>query len=886
MVRNILNELNINKKQDFSDSFKVQNLTFKYEGILVIPELDEIINKIKEENRKIKEEKMKIFEGLPLIQSLMNFDEYNLDKIEFNQKIKKLAPGLIKEVNLDNNSNEKVYFQVKCNKCSQDLSKNKRFKCTKCFKVYLCETCMNKYKENIQHEFKLIEDGEYEIEPLCSEILKLTEIKNEYKNNLKGIYFFYIPEEDNNNELYILKFFNTLLENINSEKVKKVISNIFGISGDKVPKSFFKKIPYAFNLLFCNNKCSEEKIKIFFNLAINCPTNNLFIIINPEKLEIEMEKILLNTFQNLLKPKNCKIESCIIFFYSNSNSYIIKQLKKVKIDCGFLEKEPLLFRNMKFEKYDYLKDLDIEIVTSDSPCVGKTNYIIEKISSENLYIPLGDISENLIKVILEVLSIFPFKPNFYLQIFPYYNKKKREINSNFLFSFLILKFYHTFNILKDNIKIFIEIPSEYKEDYLKDYPFLEIFRTKNLEFKDNFYENIIIQPKNFYSDIVSNYLYLLDSGKINQNRYDKKRQKNKENFHNLIMKYFIKNSKIKPNLTQVDIFVSQIGNLLYSFENCEKLSPENILLSGIEKLKSIREMIIIYYIQLMKKIITQSYESILEIQKIALENQKMKGSSEQDKKKTAEKLNNKKNTISYENIKPSLILFNNKKESEEGNDIFTYSSIISTSINNKEEGEMLLNLNKIYLQDNTYIDIKEYGQSSFIRELKCICLTPKSYFDKFSDEIGQKYKFTADNFIKMVLIYLRIRANIPIILLEETGCGKTELLNTLHKFIQHNYNLITLNVHSDYSCEDFISFFLDHNLIEGFKDKMLDFLFGLDIPEKKTILFIDEINTTNALHFLTDLFTKRSFLGRKLKPNVHIIAACNPYRLLLINILK
>ena len=78
-------------------------------------------------------------------------------------------------------------------------------------------------------------------------------------------------------------------------------------------------------------------------------------------------------------------------------------------------------------------------------------------------------------------------------------------------------------------------------------------------------------------------------------------------------------------------------------------------------------------------------------------------------------MNNKKNTISYENIKPSLILFNNKKESEEGNDIFTYSSIISTSINNKEEGEMLLNLNKIYLQDNTYIDIKEYGHEDGTR---------------------------------------------------------------------------------------------------------------------------------------------------------------------------
>ena len=828
---------------------------------------------------------MKIFEGMPLIQSIMDFDEYNLDEIEFNNKIKKLALGLIKEVNTDNNtSNKNAYFKVKCSNCDEDLIKSKRYKCTKCFKVYLCETCMNKNKDNIQHEFKLIEEGKYDIEPFCSEILKLTKIKNIYKNDLKGIYFFYIPEEDNNNELYILKFFNLLLEDINSENVKKVISNIFRIPEDEVPKSFFKKIPYAFNLLFCNNQCSEEKINIFFKLAVNCPTNNLFIIINPEKLEIEMEKILLNTFQNLLKPKNCKIESCIIFFYSNPNSYIFKQLKKVKNDFGFLEKEPSFFKNMKSEKYDYLKDLDIEIVTSDYPCVGKTSYIIEKISSENIYIPLGETSANIIKLLLEVLSIFPIKPNFYLQIFPYYNKKKREINANFLFSFLILKYYHTFNIFKDNIKIFIEIPSEYKEDYLKDYTFLEIFRIKNIEFRDDFYENIKIQPQNLYSDIVSNYLYLLDSKNINKSRYDKKRQKNTENFHNLIVKYFIKDSIKKPNLTQVDIFVSQFGNLLYSFESCEKLSPHNILKSGIKKLESIREIIINYYIQIIKKLVTQSYESILETQKIAFENQKMKNNSDQDKKKTSEELNKRKNIISYENIKPPLVLFNYKKENEKGNDSFTYSSIISTNINNKEDEEIFSILNQKYLQDDTYRDIKTYEQSSFIRELRCICLTPNSYFEKFSNEINKQYKFTADNFIKMVLIYLRIRANIPIILLGETGCGKTELLNTLHKFIQHKYNLLTLNVHSDCSIGDFYKFFLDHNLIEErFEKKMLDFILGFKIPEKKTIVFLDEINTTNALQFLTDLFTKHSLLGRKFNPNVRIIAACNPYRLLLNN---
>ena len=49
----------------------------------------------------------------------------------------------------------------------------------------------------------------------------------------------------------------------------------------------------------------------------------------------------------------------------------------------------------------------------------------------------------------------------------------------------------------------------------------------------------------------------------------------------------------------------------------------------------------------------------------------------------------------------------------------------------------------------------------------------------------------------------------------------------------------------------------------------------------KIILFLDEINTTNCLNLLVDLFTNNSFIGNSLKDNVYIIAACNPYRLAL-----
>ena len=47
------------------------------------------------------------------------------------------------------------------------------------------------------------------------------------------------------------------------------------------------------------------------------------------------------------------------------------------------------------------------------------------------------------------------------------------------------------------------------------------------------------------------------------------------------------------------------------------------------------------------------------------------------------------------------------------------------------------------------------------------------------------YVINSDNFIKMALIYYRINANIPVIIMGETGCGKTSLIKKLNE-IQNN----------------------------------------------------------------------------------------------------
>ena len=70
--------------------------------------------------------------------------------------------------------------------------------------------------------------------------------------------------------------------------------------------------------------------------------------------------------------------------------------------------------------------------------------------------------------------------------------------------------------------------------------------------------------------------------------------------------------------------------------------------------------------------------------------------------------------------------------------------------------------------------------------------------------------FTADNFAKLILILIRIRANIPVILMGETGCGKTFLIRTMSKL--YGSDMKTLNIHAGTTENDIINFLEKYNL--------------------------------------------------------------------------
>ena len=103
------------------------------------------------------------------------------------------------------------------------------------------------------------------------------------------------------------------------------------------------------------------------------------------------------------------------------------------------------------------------------------------------------------------------------------------------------------------------------------------------------------------------------------------------------------------------------------------------------------------------------------------------------------------------------------------------------------------------------------------------------------------------------------------------------MIETLCYFLVDRYELIQKNINSGTTYKDILKFLKEQKLLKNSisnenKNKN---------KNKNIILFLDEINTTNCLNLLVELFNNHSFVGQPLKDNIYIIAACNPYRLML-----
>ena len=482
------------------------------------------------------------------------------------------------------------------------------------------------------------------------------------------------------------------------------------------------------------------------------------------------------------------------------------------------------------------------------------------------------------------------------------NNKLNDINI-FVFDHLKGKGINL-EVLK-NTKVTPEYMNYLKKDYY-DYGNSEIYKKILLEttliksIPENECRNLLLEYFIQESNLLEN---------INKENINEKEYLNYQNEELSLDSFYQINSFINLFCSQLKIFSNQKTYYTNNIKNMIKLNvfPKEILIQFrpfiIESLKNNSNICG-----------KSAFHSILKKQNEAIEllnkeKKKLKEEKKDNKEIKEEKIieNKKENDILAEEVisfneilkDNDLIILN---ENEDG------LTIISRLANQKYKNELELKEKKMEKKsekmtiserynllnilntinpnsleesknENRIIPIKNYEeltQEEYIREIiKMVSNNLENEDDeqpRYIDELNEDYVFTHDNFIKMIMINLRMNANIPLVIMGETGCGKTSLIKALANL--KKAEMIIFNIHAGIDNNKIINFVKENNLLEDEEN-----IFKKNYKKIKNIwVFLDEVNTSNSLGLFSEMMIKKTILGKSIKKNVSFIAACNPYK--------
>ncbi|XP_044870406.1 E3 ubiquitin-protein ligase rnf213-alpha-like [Mauremys mutica] len=165
---------------------------------------------------------------------------------------------------------------------------------------------------------------------------------------------------------------------------------------------------------------------------------------------------------------------------------------------------------------------------------------------------------------------------------------------------------------------------------------------------------------------------------------------------------------------------------------------------------------------------------------------------------------------------------------------------------------------------------KKFEDLSRQEQLETLC----SVFGvRSSQDPDESYQLTLDNTMKMLAIHLRFQCGIPVIIMGETGCGKTKLVQfmcSLQRAGRDVQNMMLVRVHGGTSSK------IIHQKV---KEAIELAHYNEETHNMDTVLFFDEANTTEAVFAIKEVLCDQSVNGEPISTTrLKVVAACNPYK--------
>ena len=609
--------------------------------------------------------------------------------------------------------------------------------------------------------------------------------------------------------------------------------------------------PVPSEVLFCHELTSWEEIQLIVQRSIKSAIfelPELFCICNVERLPSNLQYQLVEKLASLLQDNDVKYLLAVICRGGQHHPIIDHFSSYVHRVQGFDT------ATMKYCLQNTWNN--VSMVTSSVPGLGKSEYILSSAQEKGLRLKTvhisGPLSRDILVSRLQQQKL-TYKDTLHLDI--------AELEDpNFvdacLFEFIILGCLcsGTKVVCLSTSHVSIEVANTVQNRLRDSLVVLSCFKREHLKWK--MYENFVVSEEVLSPvQIACHYMKALNDGTLD--RVDifltgthAVKPLHSEICRSLLAKNFSTASDL--SFSVIEIFLNVFGEQLKKLSNSHYFRVKNLkAMLGEKQSVDVRSKLVKALMEVAKEFACRSVQSCRSVQNAA-----QIGTNElpeqATKKETSAEIMTKRveGMLQWADTNHLLIAFN--------------------SMDSQTVSALYRELNQVPP------DIKELFKSQLQRDLPDFNNLSHKDFQSILEKVSktkkgpvqtsdETYALTPDNLLKMVLILLRIRANIPVIIMGETGCGKTSLIRYLARVCDTTFE--HFSIHAGITVEMIIDVVMkkNHSCHQN--------------PNQQIWLFLDEINTCDHMGLLTEIICHHRCFGKALANNLVFIAACNPYRL-------
>ena len=632
--------------------------------------------------------------------------------------------------------------------------------------------------------------------------------------------------------------------------------------------------PEPSEILFCHKDTSIQDIDLLLRRCSHAATyelSRLYLIANVEQLSSETQLGFIDRLKDVQEERKKDLLLALVY-RGTKTSYISRQFpSRLTHQPAGISVDDL--RTCFADDFPH-----VEIVTSKCAGLGKTSYINQESQTydSSLKTPASLLiggtlkRKNIVKQLRKDIRNHP------VLHFDVKEMENPDIFDVLIFELVVVGISATEECSCRCLckKIFIEIANTLNDHLRKSLVVASLFRISCLEWK-NFTNYVVSDDVNSAEQIVCRYKKALDEQTIDNNdiTIDQGDALAEQECQRILRDIF--KSQKSLSFAEAKNFVHILAGELRKVSLSTFFST-NTLEFAMQRKKSqlsIRSDLVRVFFNLAMEITLRLSSS--SATSTSTNTSASFGIRGQRNLVTASDMENRYQGIAKWSKSKHLLTVFNRQDTETVTVLYRDVSIVSEPV------RRLLKVQREELKDYNNLP-----QEELKRKLERVCKKHTDVYAQFeTSSIQDRYVLTPDNMLKMTLMMAQIEARVPVILMGETGCGKTMLIKYLAELSEVSLNV--LHIHAG-TTEDEIERFvlsrvqhiLQKDRIQRGREESTELEVESRVTEEdeqEIWLFFDELNTCDHLGLLTEIICHKNLKGILLPDSVVCIAACNPY---------